>query len=121
MTLFLDACFSGLTRDGSALMAGARPLVLVPAELDITGISVFSAARGSQLAGSLDDQGHGLFSYYLFKGLGGAADLDGDRQVTSAELKLYLEDVVPRAAAERDREQNPSVVIDADDVLVVLP
>lgn len=28
VTVFLDACFSGLTRDNAALLAGARPLVL---------------------------------------------------------------------------------------------
>jgi hypothetical protein len=122
VTLFLDACFSGLTREGNALVMGTRRLVVVPVYNKLAGVSVFSAARGSQVAHSLNDQGHGLFSYYLFKGLGGGADLDGDRAVRTGELAAYLEDSVPRAAAAIDAEQTPSVFLDDEThVLVALP
>jgi hypothetical protein len=121
-TVFLDACFSGLTREGQSLLDGARPLVIVPSRKAPSGVSLFSAAQGSELANALDEQGHGLFSYFLFKGLAGDADLDGDRGVTAGELKLYLEERVPRAAAARDREQSPSIFLDrAERRLVLLP
>lgn len=121
-TVFLDACFSGITRDGGTLFDGARPLVVAPVRRELAGVSVFSAAKGTQTAASLDDQGHGLFSYYLFKGLGGAADLDTDGRIHAGELELYLEEIVPRAAAEIDQEQTPSIFLGRNDpVLVELP
>ena len=115
VTVFLDACFSGLTREGGALFRGARPLVLVPVSPRLSGVSLFSAAGGTQVAHALDEQGHGLFSYYLFKGLGGGADLDRDHFVTARELQVFLEDRIPRAAARLDAEQSPSIFLETDD------
>jgi hypothetical protein len=114
VTVFLDACFSGLTREGNALYRGARPLVLIPVSPSLSGVSLFSAARGAQVAHALDEQGHGLFSYYLFKGLGGGADLDRDGSVTAGELQVFLEDQIPRAAARLDAEQTPSIFLETD-------
>lgn len=86
------------------------------------GLSIFSAGSGSQTASALDAQAHGLFSYYLFKGVAGAADLDHDRRVLASELKSCLEDAVPRAAQTLDREQTPGITLaDPEDVLVQLP
>ena len=34
----------------------------------------FSAADGDQISGTMDDQGHGAFTYYLLKGLGGESE-----------------------------------------------
>jgi hypothetical protein len=122
-SVFVDACFSGRTREGDTLFAGARPLVVVPVEPQRPSrISLYSAARGAQIAGTLDAQGHGLFSYYLFRGLAGGADADDDRRVTARELALWLEREVPAAAAAADREQQPSIVLDdGARVLVELP
>jgi len=121
-TLFLDTCFAGLSREGAALLDRARPLVLVPVRPALSGVSVFSAGTGSQIASSLDDQGHGLFSYHLFRGLGGEADLDLDRRISSGELKRYLEDAVPRTAQTIDREQSPAIALaDPEQLLVQLP
>ena len=122
-SLFVDACFSGRTRGGDTLFAGSRPLVVVPVEPQHpSGVSLYSAARGGQVAGTLDAQGHGLFSYCLFRGLAGAADADGDRRITARELALWLEREVPAAAAAGDREQQPSIVLDdGSRILVELP
>jgi hypothetical protein len=122
VTVFLDACFSGLSREGQSLIDDARPLVLVPVRRAASGVSLFSAAQGNELASALDEQGHGLFSYFLFKGLAGAADLDNDRSITDGELKHFLEEQIPRAAAQLDREQSPSIFLDrAGQILVQLP
>ena len=37
------------------------------------GIVVISAAAAGQISGALKDKEHGLFTYYLLKGLGGEA------------------------------------------------
>jgi hypothetical protein len=121
-TLFLDVCFAGRSREGAALLENARPLVVEQASRAPSGISVYSAGSKSQIASALADQGHGLFSYYLFRGLGGEADRDGDKRIVALELKGYLEEQVPRAARALDREQFPSVVLDDPElVLVRLP
>ena len=99
VTVFLDACFSGLTRQGGSIVPGARPLIIVPDRARPPGVSIYSAASGSQIAHALDEKGHGLFTYLLFRGLGGGADFDGDRRIVAGELKDYLDDLVPRAAA----------------------
>jgi hypothetical protein len=121
-TLFLDACFSGLSREGVALLDNARPLFIEQVARVPSGLSVFSAGSRGQIVSSLDEQGHGVFSYYLFKGIAGDADLDHDRRILASELKSYLEDTVPRAAQSLDREQNPNIVLaDPEEVLVQLP
>ncbi len=121
-TLFLDACFSGLSREGDALLEDGRPLLLEQAPRVTAGLSVFSAGSRGQLVSALPEQRHGLFSYHLFKGLSGDADGDHDRRVLASELKSYLEDAVPRAATSLDREQSPGIVLTGpDQVLVQLP
>ena len=121
-TLFLDACFSGLSREGVALLDDARPLLVEQAPHVPAGLSIYSAGSGSQIVSALDEQGHGLFSYYLFKGLAGDADLDHDRRIVASELKRYLEEAVPRAAQSLDREQAPGIALaDPEQVLVQLP
>jgi hypothetical protein len=121
-TVFLDACFGGLSREGGALLVDARPLVIVPVQPSLAGVSVFSAGTGGQVASALAEQGHGLFSYHLFRGLRGHADVDGDRRVNAGELKRPLEDVVPRAAESLDREQFPAIALEEpEQILVQLP
>jgi uncharacterized caspase-like protein len=112
ITVFLDACFSGTTRDGAPLAAGTRPVVVSiehPALLR-PGMAVFAAAQGAQPAGDLPEQRHGLFSVQLFRALRGAADGDADRAITVAELESYLTREVAAAAGRQDREQRPLVI-----------
>ena len=121
-TFFLDACFSGLTREGVALLDNARPLLVEQSRRVPSGLSVFSGGSKSQIVSALSDQGHGAFSYSLFKGLAGDADLDHDRRVLASELKTYLEEAVPRAVLPLDREQTPGIVLaDPEQVMVQLP
>jgi hypothetical protein len=121
-TLFLDACFSGRSREGSALLDDGRPLLIEQTRRVPAGLSIFSAGSGGQIVSALEDQGHGVFSYYLFKGVAGDADLDQDRRVLASELKSYLDDAVPRAALSLDREQTPGIALaDPEQVLVQLP
>jgi len=112
VTVFVDACFSGGTRDGGSLFAGARDVVVSvehPALRSET-MAVFSAGAADQLANAAADRHHGLFTYWLLKGLRGAADADADKQVTVGELERYLRANVPGDAARQDREQVPQAV-----------
>ncbi|MFN8581794.1 MAG: caspase family protein [Gemmatimonadaceae bacterium] len=110
--VFIDACFSGVSRGGVSLSDGSRPIVVSiehPALLR-DGMAVFAAAQGAQVANDLPDQQHGLFSYQLFRGLRGAADGDGNGAITVSELDAFLSAAVPAGAARRDREQRPLTI-----------
>jgi uncharacterized caspase-like protein len=51
---------------------------------------VFLSTTANQTAKWRRDQGHGLFTYFLLKGLQGSADANGDRTITSGELETYV-------------------------------
>jgi hypothetical protein len=114
VTVFLDTCYSGTSRDEEALMA-ARPVMLVAKEQAIpAGFTVFSAASMKQTAKMLPEAEHGLFSYYLMKGMEGDADTNSDNTITAGELHNYI----LRKAIRLQRNQTPQMQGDADRVLV---
>jgi hypothetical protein len=120
ITVILDACFTGATRDGVALVRGARPTVLSiehPALLR-RQMSVITASRDAEVAGDLPEARHGLLTYWIARGLRGEADADGDAAITVAELGRFVEFGVRQTAARQDREQRPLTI--ARDSLVVL-
>ncbi len=63
------------------------------------GVAIFSASAENQY--SQESQkwggGHGVFTYYLLKGLSGESDFNGDGAVNLGELNLYLSEQVRRA------------------------
>ncbi len=108
-TVFLDACFSGVNRNNEMLLANARPVFLEVDNSFTDKVNVFSAAGGKQIASSWPEKKHGLFSYFLMKGMRGDADKNGDRKLTYGELGKYLEENVSSTAGLLDREQTPSL------------
>lgn len=69
VTVFMDACFSGIDRNNESVNRGERGTE-VEAE-DVTPTSgnliVFCAAQGNETAQGYLEEGHGLFTYYLLK------------------------------------------------------
>ena len=118
-TLFIDSCYSGQSRSGEALLPDARPLSL---RSSITNyppeFSVLSASSAQQISWSSAELGHGLFSYYLMKGLEGPADLDRDGAITLGEMQRYLVENVAREAATKNRTQEPQLIGDEQRTLV---
>ncbi len=82
------------------------------------GFTVISAAASDEFSGDLPEAEHGLFSYYLMRGLGGEADGNGDRAITVEELHGYIAGEVGRQAARLGREQSPELFGVRDRVLV---
>lgn len=108
VTIFLDSCFSGRNRDNQSILTGAKALVITPELPSVApGMTVFSAAGGQQMANVYEDQQHGLFTYYLMKGLRGEADADNDKNITQQELNNYLRQNVTSISRRLDREQEP--------------
>lgn len=112
VTVFLDACFSGATRENQMLLADARPVAITienPVLLSDKMI-VFTASSGEQISSGYPEKKHGLFTYFLLKGLRGDADMNKDKTITAAELEEYLIANVKRTAGHLDREQTPQVM-----------
>ena len=61
------------------------------------------------MSGPIKDKEHGLFTYYLLKGLGGVADGDKDKKLTIAELARYVHSKVKDDDALKGREQTPEL------------
>lgn len=108
VVVMLDSCFSG-AGGRSTIAKGARPLVLSAPNAIQTGakLSVLTAASASEITGTLDQQGHGMFTYFLLKGISGDADENHDNHVSLAELAAYVEKNVQKAARRQNREQTP--------------
>lgn len=109
VVVMLDSCFSGAKGRGLS-REGARPLVPALEKAPAPGgkVSVLAGASGSQIASDLDSVEHGLFTYYLLKGLRGEADADRDGVVHLGELFSFAKENVSRkASAELNRDQTP--------------
>ena len=117
----MDACYSGQARGGETLIASARPLAL-KAQTTIfpTGFNVFAASQSDQISSSSPspDLKHGIFSYYLMKGMEGDADANKDGKITLGEMQGYLAENVGRQAGMMSRKQELQLIGDPNRVLV---
>jgi hypothetical protein len=119
VTMFIDACYSGQSRTGETLLANARPLSIKPLTAGFPQeFTVFTASAPDQIASSSTDLKHGIFSYFLMKGMEGDADENKDGKITVAELQVYIEEMVGRQAMTMSRRQQPQMIGDARRVLV---
>lgn len=119
VTMFMDACYSGQIRTGDTLIASARPLALSSTTASFPSeFTVFTASAPDQIASSSPDLKHGIFSYYLMKGMEGDADENRDGKITAAELQTYILEMVGKQAMTLNRRQEPQMVGDLGRVLV---
>jgi hypothetical protein len=116
VTVFLDTCYSGSNRGSEMLIADARPILLKAKDTSVPeGFTVFTAAAGDETAKSLQEAKHGMFSYFLMKGMEGDADTNGDKQITAGELHAYVKSNVVQQSSGT---QTPELQGDEDRVLV---
>ena len=115
VTVFLDTCYSGTTRGTETLIA-SRPIAIKAKQQAVPeGFTVMTAAAGDQTAKPLEEAKHGMFSYFLMKGMEGDADANQDNQITAGELHAYVEQNVIQQSSG---SQTPELQGDADRVLV---
>jgi hypothetical protein len=70
-------------------------------------IVCYYSARWDQRALETPKYGHGLFTEVVIESMAGTANLDGDAQITTEELRTCLDKRVPELAAELSKEQDP--------------
>ena len=120
ITVFLDACFAGESRDKESLYVDARPVFVAEnEEISSKGINIFSASAGNEISSAWPEKKHGLFSYYLMKGMKGEADSDKNGEITFKELGVYIRDNVSETAGMLDRSQNPSFNSENPDDIII--
>lgn len=118
VTVFVESCFSGQSgydRSGTEKLLALNMNPVFPMiEQPLIGpnMVVFAATSGKKPSNNREDLKHGIFTYFVLKGLEGAADRDEDRAVTVGELFRYVQREVPRKALEQplDREQIPELL-----------
>lgn len=117
VTVVLDTCFSGVG-GRSLLVAGARPLVnkVVEAKIPDSKITLLAASGGDQIAGNLEEEGHGIFTYYFLKALGDGAQ-NRAAPPTMSEIYGYLRPLVEQSARRQNHEQTPFLAGKADHAL----
>ena len=96
LSVFMDTCHSGNSHAGGLDEAAYY-----------ANIIAYYSARWDQLAVEAGRYGHGAFTQAVIEGVGGLANGDGDRQITTKELSSYLALRVPQLAGEFGREQSP--------------
>ena len=115
VTVFLDTCYSGETRNEEMLIAG-RPIMIRAKEQSIpSGFTLFSAASNEQISRPLEEAKHGMFSYFLMKGMEGDADTNSDNKITAQELHNYVKENVTQQSSG---SQTPELQSNKDRVLV---
>ena len=121
--VLFDGCHSGgLSR---SLPDGRRPIGDTPdrfSDLSLEGRLVLSAAGEAQDAFESPTLGHGVFTHFVLEGLSGAADLNGDEQVTAWELYEYVRVEVPAfVLSERGATQIPEIAGEGETRIIVAP
>jgi len=108
INVYLDACFSGVSRENEPLFAEVRTVVIKPKKSGVPqNTVVFAASNDEQFSSAYPEKYHGLFTYYLLKGLKGEAN-KADNQLTAQELYDYVNKNVSQQAGFLDKEQNPT-------------
>jgi len=79
---------------------------------------VFTASSPEQIASSSPALKHGIFSYYVMKGMEGDADENKDGKITVDELHAYLAEMVSKQALTLNRKQSPQLIGTSGKVLV---
>ena len=109
VVVMLDSCFSGAT-GRSVLPVGARPvgIAIENPVLASKKLVVLAASTGTQISSDYEKEQHGLFTYFLLKGLRGEADSDASGTVDVHELYDYTSNKVASVASEElNRDQTP--------------
>jgi len=120
MVFFIDACHAGAAlvpggTTGSSRSSGKNviPNILglwqkFLSDSDAINMGILSAGS-NQLSWEDHELEHGLFTYFLIKGMEGAADIECDGTITAQALFRYVTDNVEKRSKELYSEQTPIV------------
>jgi len=108
----LDSCFSG-SGGRSVIAKGARPLVMnleasAPTSRNMT---VLAASSGDEISMSYEEKGHGLFTYFLLKGIKEDDVVGPDGSLKIGRLFNYVKPQVAKVARKKyNNDQTPQLI-----------
>ncbi|MCX5853684.1 MAG: caspase family protein [Deltaproteobacteria bacterium] len=108
----LDSCFSG-AGGRSVIAKGARPLVMnLQSNMILSkNMTVLSASSGDQTSSTYDEKGHGLFTYFMLKGIKNEDVVKPDGSIKMDDLFGYIKPQVERIARKQyNNEQTPQLM-----------
>jgi hypothetical protein len=111
--VFLDSCFSGVaSRAAEMLVKGARPALIHVENVKPPSTSIISlnATSTGEISNAFPEKEHGLFTYYLLRGMKGEADTDDDGWASIKEVYEYVRSHVSRESRRMQSEQTPTIV-----------
>lgn len=108
----LDSCFSG-AGGRSVLAKGARPLVmnLQSAFVLPRNITVLAAASGHQISSTYEEKSHGLFTYFMLKGIKDGDVVRQNGSIAVGDLFAFMKPQIERIARKQyNNEQTPQLI-----------
>lgn len=106
--VFLDACFSGTTREGKMISMDSKGVTIKSRPVQPKGnMVVLSAAQGDETAYPYKKMKHGMFTYFLLKKL---QETKGDASL--GDLESYInKQVRQNSVVENGKIQTPTVSV----------
>jgi len=105
VTAFIDACFSGGSRNESLL--SVKGVKIVPKENIIRNdLVVFSSSKGNESSHVYNEMSHGYFTYFLLKKL-----KETNGSVSYSELGNYINFSVRKQTGLIGKKQTPQVLV----------
>lgn len=108
----LDSCFSG-AGGRSVLAKGARPLVMNLQSTFVLpeNVTVVAAAGSNQISSTYQEKSHGLFTYFLLKGIKEASVLKPDGSIALGDLYAFMKPHIERIAKKQyNNNQSPQLM-----------
>ena len=113
VTVFLDTCYSNNTRPRHAECQSSHSYQSQRTSSP-RGLHSHDSGSWRPNGQALEEAKHGMFSYFLMKGMEGDADGNQDNQITAGELHAYVQQNVIQQSSG---SQTPELQGDADRVL----
>jgi hypothetical protein len=115
--LILDCCHAGGVKGLKKTMsAEALGRAIVPDDKQTNGTIVLGGCTQAQESWEWDERKQGAFTYWLCRGLEGAADTNGDGKIDIHEIFEYVNAHVPRTAMQIAKQKQTPALIRGPDV-----
>ena len=119
VVVFLDTCFSGTSRVGQTLVQNQRAVNLkLNADALPAGLSVLSAASNQQIAYGDDSLQHGVFTFFLLKGISGEPLGQQTRPMNLGQLAEYVTQKTRQFSLNNNKQQDPKFLGDQQQLVV---
>lgn len=110
VTVFLDACFSGKSRNDKMLISGTRGVIIKTesSAFSAENMAVISASSNDEYSAAYPEKHHGIFTYFLLKAL-----QENAYKLNKLSVNEFFNSIrgnVTKRAGYLDKEQTPSLM-----------